>query len=212
MRVTVVVIGTASLAALVGDATAGTSARCKHVPSPELVDDALVALNARLEQLQPAAVVVDDDVDDRVVEHLIKRIVAEERHRFLVVRTAPVSIDVEWTVVRRSEVVRGVRLLIADAEAIVVDLLARIGDARRPTAPMQLGCVVSVASSFVLVAIDEHSPDVTVAFVLPREGKLVVQGPAVAVPGRTGLFRVAAGDESVAQALMRFTLRRSESL
>lgn len=208
MRVTVVVIGAAPLAAVVGEAITGTSARCEHV-LPDL--DALVAVATRLEQLQPAAVVVDADVDDRVVEQLIKRMAREERHRFLVIRTAPVSIDVDWTVVRRSEVVRGVRLLVADAEAIVVDLLARIGDVRRPTAPAQLGCVVSVASSFVLVAIDEHHPDVNVAFVLPGEGKIVVQGPAIAVPGRPGLFRVGAVDERVAQALMRFTLRRSES-
>ncbi len=210
-RVTVVVIGTASLAGVVGEAIAGTSARCEHVELPEL-NDALVAVTARLEQLQPAAVVVDADVDDRVIEQLIKRFVAEERHRFLVIRTAPVSIDVEWTVVLRSEVMRGVRMLIADAEAIVVDLLARIGDARRPTAPMRLGCVVSVGSSFVLVAIDDHHPEVNVAFVLPGEGKIVVQGPAIAVPGRPGLFRVGAGDERVSQSLMHFTLRRSENL
>lgn len=210
MRVTVVVIGAAPLAAVVGEAITGTSARCEHV-LPDLIDDALVAVATRLEQLQPAAVVVDADVDDRVVEQLSKRIAREERHRFLVIRTATVPIDVDWTVVRRSEVVRGVRLLVADAEAIVVDLLARIGDVRRPAAPAQLGCVVSVASSFILVAIDEHHPEVAVAFVLPGEGKIVVQGPAIAVPGRPGLFRVGAVDERVARALMRFTLRRSES-
>jgi hypothetical protein len=209
MRVTVVVVGAAPLAAVVGEAISGTSARCEHV-LPGVADE-LSAVAARLEQLQPAAVVVDADVDDAVVEQLIKRMAREERHRFLVIRTATVSIDVDWTVVRRSEVVRGVRLLVADAEAIVVDLLARVGDVRRPTAPAQLGCVVSVASSFVLVAIDEHFPDVNVAFVLPGEGKIVVQGPAIAVPGRPGLFRVGAVDERVGQALMRFTLRRSES-
>jgi hypothetical protein len=210
MRVTVVVVGSAPLAAVVAEAVRGTSALCEHVTA--VTGDALTALAARLEQLQPAAVVVDADVDDSVVEQLIKRVAREERHRFLVIRTVPVSIDVDWTVVRRSEVVRGVRLLVADAEAIVVDLLARVGDVHRPTAPAQLGCVVSVASSFVLVAIDDHHPEVNVAFVLPGEGKIVVQGPALAVPGRPGLFRVGAVDERVSQALMRFTLRRSESL
>ena len=211
MRVTVVVVGSAPLATVVTEAITGTSALCEHV-LPAVTGDALTTLAARLEQLQPAAVVVDADVDDSVVEQLIKRVAREERHRFLVIRTVPVSIDVDWTVVRRSEVVRGVRLLVADAEAIVVDLLARVGDVRRPTAPAQLGCVVSVASSFVLVAIDDHHPEVNVAFVLPGEGKIVVQGPALAVPGRPGLFRVGAVDERVSQALMRFTLRRSESL
>jgi hypothetical protein len=211
MRVTVVVVGSVPLATVVTEAITATSALCEHV-LPSVTGDALTAVAARLEQLQPAAVVVDANVDDSVVEQLVKRVAREERHRFLVIRTIPVSIDVDWTVVRRSEVVRGVRLLVADAEAIVVDLLARVGDVRRPTAPAQLGCVVSVASSFVLVAIDDHYPEVNVAFVLPGEGKIVVQGPALAVPGRPGLFRVGAVDESVSRALMRFTLRRSESL
>lgn len=208
MRVTVVVVGSAALAAVVGEAITGTSARLEHVV-PDAADLSQVA--AWFEQRQPAAVVVDADIDDGTVEQLLKRMAREERHRFLVIRTTTVPIDVDWTVVRRSEVVRGVRLLVADAEAIVVDLLARVGDVRRPTAPAQLGCVVSVASSFILVAIDEHHPDVSVSFVLPGEGKTVVQGPAIAVPGRPGLFRVGAVDERVAQALMRFTLRRSES-
>ncbi len=203
MRATVLVLGKNGLQPLVDEALQGTSARTVVVEP----DAAAVAAVGAV-----AAVVIDSGVDDDVVAGIVKRVAAEERYRYLVVRGGRnVNIDVEWTVVRKSEVVRGVQLLVADAEAIVLELLARIGDPKRPESPTRFGCVVSVGSSFVLVAIDDVSADVSVAFVLPGEGKTVVEGAAVPVPGRAGLFRISPTDETVRAALLRFTIRRAES-
>lgn len=202
MRTCVIILGSSGLQHLVGEALSGTSARAVLVPDAA----ALLAVSS------PAAVVIDGTVDDDVVAGIVKRVAVEDRYRYLVVRDgADVKIDVDWTVVRKSEVVRGVQLLVADAEAIVLELLARIGDLRHPERTTRFGCVVSVSSSFVLVAIDDVSDDVRVAFVLPGEGRTDVEGPAVPVPGRAGLFRISPTDEKVRAALLRFTIRRAES-
>lgn len=202
MRTTVTVLGNQALQLLVDEALLGTSARAV------VVADAVGLAGV----VDPAVVVIDSGIDDNDVAAIVKRVAAEERYRYLVVRSGrDVNIDVDWTVVRKSEVVRGVQLLVADAEAIVLELLARIGDPRRPERTTRFGCVVSVSSSFVLVAIDDASDDVSVAFVLPGEGKTVVEGPAVPVPGRAGLFRISPTDETVREALLRFTIRRAES-
>ena len=202
MRTTVAVWGNQALQLLVDEALSGTSARAV------VVADAVGLAGV----VDPAVVVIDSGVDDDDVAGIVRRVAAEERYRYLVVRGGrDVNIDVDWTVVRKSEVVRGVQLLVADAEAIVLELLARIGDLRQPARATRFGCVVSVSSSFVLVAIDDASDEVSVAFVLPGEGKTVVEGPAVAVPGRAGLFRISPTDETVREALLRFTIRRAES-
>ncbi|HEY1098070.1 MAG TPA: hypothetical protein VGF99_04040 [Myxococcota bacterium] len=206
MRVPVVVIGPDALQRLVDDAIAGTSARRVALD----VDAALVAPIFSTTS-SPAAVVVESTVGDEVVAAIVKRVPDDERHRFLVVRDAKnVDIARDWTVVRTSEVARGVQMLVADAEAVVVELLARVRDVGVDVAP-RFGCVVSVASSFVLVAIDEHIADAAVHFVLPGEGKVIVEGKAIPVPWQAGLFRISPVDETVRAALLRFTIRRAET-
>ncbi len=203
MRTTVVVFGSAALQRVVDEALLGTSACSVRY------DVTAVAPAAILESA--AAIVVDDGIADTVVSVLIKRVAADERYRWFVVRDVDVDIAVDWTVVRRSEVVRGVQTLVADAEAVVVELLARVRDRHRPDEVARFGCVVSVASSFVLATLDHAPDDVSLAFVLPAEGRITIEGRAVPVPGRVGLFRVRPVDETVRAALLRFTIRRAET-
>ena len=158
----------------------------------------------------PAAVVVGAGVDDLDVASLARLLRADERHRLLVLRHgADVSTDVPWTVLRKSELSRTLSLLVEEAEGIVVELLASIKDADQPTQPARLGCVVSVASAFIVVAVDEPPAIVDLGFVLPEAGRLSVSGALSPVFGRPGLWRLSPKDESMRHVLQAFTMRRA---
>jgi hypothetical protein len=204
VAVVAVVLGQPDTVARVAAALEGTSAEI-------LVVDSVAALGRALaERLRIAAVVVDEEVEDAAVPAVVRLLPDDAQHLLLVVRQGDVATDVPWTVVRRSELRLMLPILVADREAIVVDLLASVRPASRPTAPADIGCVVSVGSRFLMVALDDPPPDPTIAFVLPGAGRLVVTGSLEAVWGRTGLWRLSPDDESVRGALLAFTLRQSD--
>ncbi len=205
MRTVVIVLGQPETVARVEAALVGSSAELAVV-------DGLAALSRTLAaRHHVAAVVVDEQVEDAAVPSVARLLDEEERHLLLVVRQGDVSTEVPWTVVRRSELRHTLPILIADREAVVVELLASVRPASQPTAPARIGCVVSVGSRFVIVALDDPPPDPAVAFVLPGAGRLIAAGPLEAVWGRAGLWRLTPDDESVRAALLAFTLRRSDA-
>ncbi len=158
-----------------------------------------------------AAVIVGDDVGDAAVDHLVKRLPESERHKVLVLRhTQDVITDVPWTVVRKSELKMVVPLLIEQAEAEPVELLASVRPAAAPSAPGKHACVASVSSTFIVVAMDDPPPDPSVSFVLPGAGRIVVTGHVMPVYGRPGLWRISPDSEEVRSRLVRFTLKRAE--
>jgi len=158
-----------------------------------------------------AAVIIGDDVDDAAVARLVKRLPESERHKVLVLRhTQDVITEVPWTVARKSELKMVLPLLIEQAEAEPVELLASVRPHSGPHAPRQHACIASVSSTFIIVAIDNPPPDPSVSFVLPGEGRIVVWGHMMPVFGRPGLWRISPESESVRSSLVRFTLRRAE--
>ena len=159
-----------------------------------------------------AAVVIDDVVDDLGAAAIARLMSGDDRHRLLVVRQGhDIATDVPWTVLRRSELRLTLPGLVEEAEAIVVELLASVRPAGEPTAPPRIGCVVSVGSHFVIVALDDPPDTPSVSFVLPGSGRQMVAGVLEPVPGRTGLWRLTPDDENVRAALLGFTLRRSDA-
>lgn len=159
-----------------------------------------------------AAVVVDDVVDDAGAAAIARLMAPEDRHRLLVVRQGDnVATDVAWTVLRRSELRLTLPGLVEEAEAVVVELLASVRPRQEPTASPRIGCVVSVGSHFLIVALDDPPDDPAVSFVLPGAGRQVVAGVLEPVPGRTGLWRLNPDDENVRAALLGFTLRRADT-
>ena len=132
------------------------------------------------------------------------------------------DVDVPWMVVLAKEVRGFVLRLVEDAEACTVDLLARIfavgsdgeiigeGTSRLMPPVARLGCVISVGSTFVLVAIDGDAEIVEIRFVLPGHGPVIVQGAAEPVPSRPGVFRVKPNEPLVREVLLAFTKRRAE--
>lgn len=205
MRTVVLVLGQPETVARVAATLAGSSAAV-------VVVDTVAAL-ARALAARPhlAAVVVDELVEDAAVPAVARLFDEEDRHQLLVVRQGDVSTEVPWTVVRRSELRHTLPILVADREAVVVELLASVRPMSQPTAPARIGCVVSVGSRFLIVALDEPPDAAAVAFVLPGAGRLVVTGTLEAVWGRTGLWRLSPDDESVRAALLAFTLRRTDA-
>jgi len=201
VRVVVVVLAGDDVVAEVKHTLSATSAQIVRASS--VADIASVK--------EPAAVVVGQDVSDGDVGRLARRLLPEERHRLLVLRHGhDVSTDVPWTVLRTSELSRTLPLLVEEAEAVVVELLASVKDASHPGLPGRYACVVSVASAFVIVAIDAPPESPLLAFVLPGAGRLAVQGALSPVFGRPGLWRLSPDDESVRAALKAFTLRRAD--
>lgn len=200
----VIVLGQPETAARVEAALTGSSAEIAVVDGVAALARTLAA------RRHVAAVVVDEQVEDASVPSVARLLDEEERHQLLVVRQGDVSTEVPWTVVRRSELRLTLPILVADREAIVVELLASVRPASQPTAPARIGCVVSVGSRFLIVALDDPPLDPAVTFVLPCAGRLVVSGPLEAVWGRTGLWRLTPDDESVRAALLAFTLKRSD--
>lgn len=204
VRTVAVVLGQPETVARVTAALEGTSAEI-------VVVDSVTALGRVLgDRLRVAAVVVDEAVEDAAVPAVVRLLPDDAQHLLLVVRQGDVATDVPWTVVRRSELRLMLPILVADREAIVVELLASVRPASGPTTPAGIGCVVSVGSSFLMVALDDPPPDPTVAFVLPGAGRLVVTGSLEAVWGRTGLWRLSPDDESVRATLLAFTLQRTD--
>ena len=200
VRATVVVFADVDIEDLVRGTLAGTSARVVVSSSVSQVADVPDA----------AAVVVGADVDDIDVASMARLLRADERHRLLALRHgADVSADVPWTVLRKSELSRTLSLLVEEAEAIVVELLARIKDADHPTQPARLGCVVSVASAFVIVAVDEPPASADLVFVLPDAGRQTMSGALSPEFGRPGLWRLSPKDESMRHVLQAFTMRRA---
>lgn len=200
MRATVVVFADVDIENLVRRILAGTSARV--VTSLSTSQVAMMP--------DPAAVIIGPDVDDTEVASLARLLRADEQHRLLVLRHgADVSTDVPWTVLRKSELSRTLPLLVEEAEAIVVELLAIIKDADHPTHPARLGCVVSVASAFVIVAADAPPASVELGFVLPEAGRQSMSGSLSPVFGRPGLWRLSPNDESMRHVLKAFTLHRA---
>jgi hypothetical protein len=204
VRTVVLVFAQPEIVARVAAALEGTSAEIAVVDS---VGELLRLIAARA---HVAAVVVDDLVADAAVPAVVRLLPDDAHHLLLVVRQGDVATDVPWTVVRRSELRLMLPILVADGEAVVVELLASVRPASQPTAPARIGCVVSVGSRFIIVALDEPPPDPAVAFVLPGAGRVVVSGTLEAVWGRPGLWRLSPDDESVRAALLAFTLRRSD--
>lgn len=204
MRTVVIVLGQPDTVALVEAALLGSSAEV-------VVVDGIAALRKVIAvRAHVAAVVVDEVVEDASVPAVVRLLPDEAHHQLLVVRQGDVATDVPWTVVRRSELRLMLPILVADREAVVVELLASVRPASQPTAPARIGCVVSVGSRFLIVALDEPPPDPAVAFVLPGAGRIVATGGIEAVWGRAGLWRLTPDDESVRAALLAFTLRRSD--
>lgn len=205
MRTVVLVLGQPETVARVSVALEGTSA---EVLAVETVAELREALSARR---HVAAVVVDERVADAAVPAVVRLLPGEEHHLLLVVRQEDVPTDVPWTVVRRSELRLMLPILVADREAVVVELLASVRPASQPSAPSRIGCVVSIGSRFIIAALDDPPPDPAVAFVLPGVGRVVVTGTLEAVWGRASLWRLTPDDESVRAALLAFTLRRSDA-
>ncbi len=201
MRVFVVVLAGDDVEAEVKHTLTATSAQIVRARS--VADVASVT--------DPAAVIIGQNISDADVAMLARRLLPEERHRLLVLRHgADVSTDVPWTVLRTSELSRTLPLLVEEAEAVVVELLASIKDASHPALPGRYACVVSVASAFVIVAIDDPPESPLLAFVLPGAGRQAVKGALSPVFGRPGLWRLSPIDESVRVALKAFTLRRAD--
>lgn len=205
MRTAVVVHVQADTRARVAQALASTSAVL--IDAGDIVDVAVAVAAER----NVAAVVLEES-DDVVATRIARLMPAEERHRLVVVRQGDnVDTAVPWTVVRRSELRLTLPPLIEGAEAVVVELLTSVRPHGAPTGPARIGCVVSVGSHFIIVALDDPPEHPVVSFVLPGAGRQSVGGALVPVPGRTGLWRLTPDDDAVRAALMAFTLRRSES-
>jgi len=156
-----------------------------------------------------AAAVIGEHVDDRTLQLLARRVPDEERHRILVItpHTWDVQTDVAWTVLRKSELTYTLPRLVEDAEAVAVDLLAGVKGGQDTVS--RYGCVASIASTFLLVAVDDPPGDVAVvSFVLPGHGRLEVRGALTPAFGRSGLWRLTPESETVRAALRAFTLGR----
>jgi hypothetical protein len=197
VRVPVVVWAEADIVALVTSLVTGTAAEIVSV----------TGLTGALAVRDPAAIVVGDF--DRSTLHLLSRRVPEDaRHRILVITqsTWDVETDVAWTVIRKSELRHTLPRLIEDAEAVPVELLASVKGEGQPVS--RFGCVASIASRFVLIALDDPPERPVVSFVLPGHGRIELAGAMQPAFGRTGLWRVTPEDETVRAALRAFTLKR----
>lgn len=177
-------------------------------------------------QPPPHCVLFANTIDDAVVRAVAAAMPHDRRHCLLAVRSPEASVDVDWTVIVDDEVARGLVLVVQEAEAVPVELLARVrivdDDGSVPRSPAgaalppakavsRFGCVVSVGSSGIVCAIDDVVRVVVVSFVLPGAGPIEVKGTAHRVPGRTGLVQIDPESEAVRQQLLQFTIRRDRS-
>ena len=175
-------------------------------------------------QPPPHCVLFADSVDESVVRAVAAVMPHDRRHCLLAVRGPEASVDVDWTVIVDDEVARALALVVQEAEAVAVELLARVRviddqgslprlptgvPAPATTKPVsRFGCVVSVGSGGIVCAIDDVVRVIVVSFVLPGAGPIEVRGTARRVPGRPGLVQVDPDSEEVRQRLLQFTICR----
>lgn len=113
MQPRVLIFGSAAWAARARGALAATAA---------VVED---GAGAAVEPL-PACVLCGPDVVDADVRRIASLFPPERRHIVLAVRPESASIDVEWTVIDEREIERSLLLVVEEAEAVTVELLARV--------------------------------------------------------------------------------------
>ncbi len=174
------------------------------------VDSLRGSLHDVLAHKEPAAVVVGEEHEAHA-PRLARLVPDEARHRILVLtqHTWDVHTEVPWLVLRKSELHKTLPLLVEEAEAVDVELLASVRGDGDDSA--RFGSVAQVGPRFVVVAIDDPPAEPSVSFVLPGHGRIEVKGALTRTFARPGLWRITPEDESVRQALRAFTLRRSES-